>query len=543
MNAMKDFERREHEQAYRQPRDVREGGGSRAKNERPKEPKFHRERGHNTEECFQLKDEIEREREFVLKVEEEEAISFDSLDRPADSGDMNDPMVIKLDIANFTVHKVLVDSGSSADIIFKSMVDKMGLQNARLEPVKAALVSFGGSEVASLGMIELPVSMGEEPKRKTLMNGIGEVACDQKEVKKCYNLSLKGESNQKKRKIGEDTESWPYVAEHMKPSGEYKAVQLVESEQGRTMRIAANMGEKETAMIEFLRRNVEMFVWSPSNFTSVNLEVIVHRLNVGPIARPEVAKLLEAGYVSEVQYTDWLSNVVLVPKSSGKWRMCVDFTDLNKACPEDPYPLPRINVTNAGATYQRLVNKMFHELIGRTMEVYVDDMLVKSKRSQDHLEHLEQAFNIMRTYGMKLNLDKCTFGVGGDKFLGYMVSERRIEANPEKIQAIMSLRSPTTIKEVQKLTGKIASLNRFISRSADKSLPFFKILRKTKNFEWNEECEKALQGLKDYLTRPPLLANPKEGETLFLYLAVSERRCQLIASAERRRESKPYLLC
>ena len=80
--------------------------------------------------------------------------------------------------------------------------------------------------------------------------------------------------------------------------------------------------------------------------------------------------------------------------------------------------------------------------------------------------------------------------------MGYMVSERGIEANPEKIQAIMSLRSPTTIKEVQKLMGKIASLNRFISRSADKSLPFFKILRKTKNFEWNEECEKALQDLK-----------------------------------------------
>ncbi|KAL2250155.1 UNVERIFIED_CONTAM: hypothetical protein Sindi_2489200 [Sesamum indicum] len=103
-----------------------------------------------------------------------------------------------------------------------------------------------------------------------------------------------------------------------------------------------------------------------------------------------------------------------------------------------------------------------------------------------------------------------------------MVSERGIEANPEKIQAIMSLRSPTTIKDVQKLTGKIASLNRFISRHADKSLPFFKILRKTKNFEWNEECKKALQDLKDYLVKPPLLANPKEGEVLFLYLDVSE---------------------
>ncbi|KAL2226355.1 UNVERIFIED_CONTAM: hypothetical protein Sindi_1994200 [Sesamum indicum] len=126
---------------------------------------------------------------------------------------------------------------------------------------------------------------------------------------------------------------------------------------------------------------------------------------------------------------------------------------------------------------------MFGDLLGKIMEVYVDDMLVKSKRSQDHLANLVQAFGIMRSYGMKLNPNKCTFGVGGGKFLGYMVSDRGIEANPKKIQAIINLRSPTTIKEVQKLTGKIASLSRFISRSTDRSLPFFKVLRKSKNFE------------------------------------------------------------
>ncbi|KAL2230800.1 UNVERIFIED_CONTAM: Retrovirus-related Pol polyprotein from transposon 17.6 [Sesamum indicum] len=150
---------------------------------------------------------------------------------------------------------------------------------------------------------------------------------------------------------------------------------------------------------------------------------------------------------------------------------------------------------NAGATYQRLVNKMFGDLLWKTMEVYVDDILVKSKKSQDHLADLAQTFGIMRSYGMKLNPDKCTFEVGGGKFLEYMVSEHGIEANTEKIQAIMNLRSLTTIKE---------------------------ILRKPKNFEWSEECEKALQELKEYLTTPPLLANPKDGEVLFLYLSVSE---------------------
>ncbi|XP_011101680.1 uncharacterized protein LOC105179733 [Sesamum indicum] len=109
-----------------------------------------------------------KEREFVLKVEEEEAISFNSSDRPVDSEAMNDLMVIKWDIANFTVHKVLVDSGSSADIIFKSVIEKMGLENAHLELVKTPVVGFGGSEVTSLGVIELPISMVVEPKRRTL---------------------------------------------------------------------------------------------------------------------------------------------------------------------------------------------------------------------------------------------------------------------------------------------------------------------------------------------------------------------------------------
>ncbi|XP_011091912.1 uncharacterized protein LOC105172237 [Sesamum indicum] len=298
MNAMKDAERREREQTYKRPYDAKGSSGNKTKNDGPREPKyqpkyhnytpltmtreralmmvenadvlkwprhtrytpskkfsnkycrFHRERGHDMEKCFQLKDEIERlarqgyfcdqivsgckahkdrvrnrsrsrdrnpdppktdkapanwsneptkgviytiagglsagdsqrtrkrcarvlgssrEREFVLKVEEEEAISFDSSDRLVDGGDMNDPMVIKLDIANFTVHKVLIDSGSSADIIFKSVVDKMGLENSRLEPMKIPLIGFGGSEVASLRMIKIPVSIGDEPKQKTLM--------------------------------------------------------------------------------------------------------------------------------------------------------------------------------------------------------------------------------------------------------------------------------------------------------------------------------------------------------------------------------------
>jgi hypothetical protein len=174
---------------------------------------------------------------------------------------------------------------------------------------------------------------------------------------------------------------------------------------------------------------------------------------------------------------------------------------------------------NAGATYQRLVNKMFQAQIGRNMEVYVDDMLVKSAKSTTHITDLHEAFGILKQYGMKLNPSKCAFGVSFGKFLGYMVSSRGIEANPEKIQAILEMQSPKSTKQLQQLTGRLAALNRFISRSTDKCLPFFKILRKA--FEWTSECESAFSQLKTYLTNPPLLSRTVLGEVLYLYLAIS----------------------
>ena len=142
---------------------------------------------------------------------------------------------------------------------------------------------------------------------------------------------------------------------------------------------------------------------------------------------------------------------------------------------------------NARATYQRLVNKMFSKQIGRNMEVYVDDMLVKSKEELTHLDDLKETFTTLKQYQMRLNPSKCVFGVASGKFLGIMVSQRGIEANPEKVQAIINMASPKTVKEVQKLTGRIAALNRFVSRATDKCLPFFKTLKQ--GFAWTDECE------------------------------------------------------
>uniref|UniRef100_A0A2N9EH15 Uncharacterized protein n=1 Tax=Fagus sylvatica TaxID=28930 RepID=A0A2N9EH15_FAGSY len=183
------------------------------------------------------------------------------------------------------------------------------------------------------------------------------------------------------------------------------------------------------------------------------------------------------------------------------------------------YKAMPFGLKNAEATYQRLVNKMFHDQIGRNVEVYVDDMLVKSKKDDYHLADLKETFQALRRYNMKLNPAKCVFGVPSGKFLGFMVSQRGIEANPDKIKAILEMSPPKTVREVQSLTGKAAALNRFVSRSTDKCLPFFKTLRKA--FQWTEECQQAFEELKVYLTSPPLLSPSQTGEELYLYLAVS----------------------
>ena len=142
---------------------------------------------------------------------------------------------------------------------------------------------------------------------------------------------------------------------------------------------------------------------------------------------------------------------------------------------------------------------MFKEQLGRTIEVYIDDMVVKSKEEQTHLADLEETFGILRKYKIKLNTSKCAFGIGSSKFLGYIVNHRRIKANPRLITVILELGSPRSVKEVQKLMGMVAALNRFISRSTNRYQQFFHTLRQGKAFECSSECDAAVIGLKSYL--------------------------------------------
>jgi hypothetical protein len=331
-------------------------------------------------------------------------------------------------------------------------------------------------------------------------------------------------------------------------------------------------------------------------------EVIKHRLKINPDARPvsqkprrqsverqdfirkEVRKLLDAGFIEEVHHPIWLANPVIVPKANGKLRMCIDYTSLNKACPKDQYPLPRIDqivdstfgcdllsfldaysgfyqiqmsredrkhtafvtvdglycyvvmpygLKNALPTFVRAMSKTFGDLIRDKVEVYVDDIVVKTKRRSTLVEDLTLVFDKLLATRTKLNPDKCVFGISAGKLLGFLFSYRGIEANPEKIRAIQAMRPPARVKDIQKLMGSLAALSRFISRLAERALPFFKLLRKSGPFSWTEEAKQAFQELKQHLVSLPILVAPEPEEQLYLYIAVAAEAVTTVLVVER----------
>jgi hypothetical protein len=283
---------------------------------------------------------------------------------------------------------------------------------------------------------------------------------------------------------------------------------------------------------------------------------------------------LDANVIREVKYSEWLANVVLVPKKNGKMRMCIDFTDHNKACKKDPFPLPRIDTSvdkaagckwfslldcfsgyhqiwpkkedeektsfttpfgtycytkmleglkNASATFARMTTTVLGPQLQRNIIAYVDDTVVMSKSEEDHIADLKETFANLKGASLKLNLEKCIFGVSKRKMLGYIISAEGIRTNPDKTKAIISMVEPSTKKEVQRLTRRTVALNRFTSKSAERNLPFFKALRGRDKVEWGLEQSEAFRQLKNYMATKLLVKVPDPKAPLLLYVAASDR--------------------
>ncbi|WJX50210.1 hypothetical protein P8452_36545 [Trifolium repens] len=293
--------------------------------------------------------------------------------------------------------------------------------------------------------------------------------------------------------------------------------------------------------------------------------------------KEEIERLLRSKFIRTARYVEWLANIVSVIKKNGSLRVCIDFRDLNNATPKDEYPMPvaemlidsaagfeylsmldgysgynqifiaendvpktafrcpgalgtyewvvmPFGLKNAGATYQRAMNLIFHEYIDTFMQVYIDDIVVKSSSKDDHLDHLKKSFEKMRKYGLKMNPLKCAFCVNAGDFLGFVVHKKGIEINQNKTKAIMETKSPTTKKQLQSLLGKINFLRRFISNLSGKAQPFSPLLRLKKEsvFTWGQDQQQAFDEIKSYLSKPPMLMPPIRNKFMKLYISASD---------------------
>ncbi|XP_073123141.1 uncharacterized protein [Henckelia pumila] len=417
----------------------------------------------------------------------------------------NDALLIQARVANYDIRRVFVDSGSSVNVIFQEAFEKMDLLGCEVNLVKTSLYGFAGHTVQPRGEVWLPITLGAGELRRTIMtlfsiveapssynvilgrpalnafmavasayhqkikfpvgNQIGEVKGDQPSSRRCYADTVRVDNKKARGEQGRGDPGKKEVCTIGEVKEEHEVVQLFPEQPGKIVKVARDL---EVGLMNQLKaclaKNTDVFAWSSQELTGIPPQVAEHKLNILPGARvikqkkrhfgadkdkviaDQVRELKEAGHIQEVQFPTWLSNVVLVPKATGKWRMCIDFRNLNEACPKDCCPLPRVDqlvdstsgfellsfmdayqgyhqiplaqedqdkvsfitsggtfcyvvmpfgLKNAGATYQRMMDKVFQGQLGRNVEVYVDDILVKSRAGRDFIPDLEETFNTL----------------------------------------------------------------------------------------------------------------------------------------------------
>ncbi|XP_021985818.1 uncharacterized protein LOC110882015 [Helianthus annuus] len=614
---------------------------------------YHHARGHNTDDCWSLKQEIEKAvrsgklSHLVKEVKEGKSSGENPNNQPAicmirranNQGikrtsqhlaawmqqpigfppvsleDVKDgPVIVSAIIAGHKVRRVYVDSGSATEIMYKQCFQQLAPQTkAKLLQVSMPLVSFSGEVVQPLGQITLPTTMGEGSLVRTVnltylvveARSVHNVIlgrpgmCAFGMISSTIHGALKFPTEAGIATLY--SESAIGVAEIRQSEGNAEPPSTLTEEWAihphfpeQKIAIGAQLPKQTKKKLwKLLSNSLDVFAWQTSDMVGVPRCLAEHKLNVSHSIKPvaqrkrnmaparnkaiseDVRKLLSAGIIREVRYQTWVSNPVMVTKKDKTWRMCVDFSDLNNACPKDCYPLPEIDLKidslssfrlkcfldaykgyhqiqmasededktafvtneglfcytkmpfglkNAGATYQRLMDKAFKAQIGRNLEIYVDDLVIKSREEDDMIDDILETFTRLRSINLKLNPKKCSFGLEEGKFLGVWVTRSGIQAHPDKIKAVVSMQPPKTIKEIQSLNGKLVALHRFVSKAADRSIPFMSVLKKRTakgQIEWTPEADSAFQELKVCLGSLPTLTAPSTGETVTVYLSAS----------------------
>jgi hypothetical protein len=355
------------------------------------------------------------------------------------------------------------------------------------------------------------------------------------------------------RKEGEGSSA----SRSIEPEHETKRVPIDLRALDETVMISQDLTSREEAkLLSFLDKNSDVLMWKTSNLTGVSRDIIEHKLQVNPSMKPkkqrlhkisdekvttakvEVQRLLDAWFIREVHYPSWLTIAIMAKKKNGKWRMCTDFTNLNKWCLKDDFSLTRIDkvvdsaagcetmalldyflgchqiwlrmedeektsfitpfgtycylrmpegLKNVGLTFYRMTKTILKEQMERNVFADVDDIVVAGRKKETQLQDLAETFASMWRAQLKLNPYKCVFGISRGKVLDYLVSVKGIEVNLDKISSIVHMKPLGSRKVVQRFTGRIATLNWFMAKIAEQSLPIFKVLRGSDTFEWGSE--------------------------------------------------------
>ncbi|GKV48259.1 hypothetical protein SLEP1_g55083 [Rubroshorea leprosula] len=490
-------------------------------------------------------------------------ITFTSADLETVVTPHNDPLVTSVTINNCEVQRVLVDTGSAPDIMYFHCFESLGIDPALLQRYDGPIYGFNNQPVPVEGVLTMNVAFGSDRSyvtptvrflvvkmassfnvvvgRPTLTEiravvsqshlcmkfptptGIATLRGNQEVARHCYITSVtqpqKGKTQTPEINPGqivddrqvmgvEIIDNRPEDETRAAPVEDVEEVQIDDRDPSRKTQIWTKLNPEERAeLISFLRANKDVFAWTSADMPGIPTSVFQHKLSTNPLKKPvaqkrrlfggerlkvikeEVEKLLQAGFVRRVDYCEWVANPVLVKKANGKWRMCIDYTNLNDACPKDCYPMPNI------------------------------DKLVEAASGNERLSLLD-AYSGYHQVPMAPEDEEKTSFYAGDEIYCYVMM-------------------PFGLKNAGATYQKM---------SADKCLPFFKIMRsvaqkdesgKQKKFEWTQECQATFDELKSYLSSPPLLTKAKDGEILYLYLGISDEAISSVLVREEAKQQKP----